>query len=174
MVDRKPPVGFPLFWPFTTELFHAAVEIFPGIDRAVVFGAMNLRELLVELAWGVPALLVDRVARPSRRPGLSGWLVARFVLTRSASSPNATIPRRYSYAWAIPWMPIATMVAGSRSKPSRTSAPVIPPSQTPNCPRAGIGRLATSSVAVTPRIRSQKSGRRPAAPAPARRPVISA
>ena len=59
-VDRKPPVGFPVFWPLTTTLYHAAAEIFPGIDRANVFSARNLRELFVELAWGIPALLLAR------------------------------------------------------------------------------------------------------------------
>ena len=58
VVDPKPPIGFPFFWPFTTGLFHAPVEIFPGIDRANVFSARNLRELCVELAWGMPALLL--------------------------------------------------------------------------------------------------------------------
>ena len=65
-VDRQPPIGFPILWPFTETLFHSPVEIFPGIDRQVVFSARNLRELLVELAWGVPALLLSWW-RPSRR-----------------------------------------------------------------------------------------------------------
>jgi len=58
VVDHKPPIGFPFFLPFTDRLFHGAVTIFPGIDRVTVFSAKNLRELFVELAWGIPALLV--------------------------------------------------------------------------------------------------------------------
>ena len=67
VVDRKPPIGFPLFWPFAAGLFHAPVAIFPGIDRVNVFSARNLFELLVELAWGLPALFVSGW-RPRRRP----------------------------------------------------------------------------------------------------------
>jgi len=58
VVDLKPPIGFPLLWPWSTERFHAPVEIFPGIDRAIIFSARNVRELIVELAWGVPAALI--------------------------------------------------------------------------------------------------------------------
>ena len=43
VVDLKPPVGFPLFWPFSAGLFHAAVEIFPGIDRASVSAGKSAR-----------------------------------------------------------------------------------------------------------------------------------
>ena len=57
VVDRKPPVGLPLLWPWAAGRFHGPVEIFPGIDRADVLSVKNLRELLVELAWGVPAVL---------------------------------------------------------------------------------------------------------------------
>lgn len=56
VVDRKPPVGFPFFWPLSSERFHSSVTLFPGIDRTVIFGRRNLLELLAELAWGLPAL----------------------------------------------------------------------------------------------------------------------
>lgn len=56
VVDHRPPVGFPFFWPLSGERFHSPVEIFPGIDRVRLLGTKNLRELLVELALGVPAL----------------------------------------------------------------------------------------------------------------------
>ena len=58
VVERKPPIGFPFFWPFTVRLFHGPAEIFPGIDRVNLFSARNLRELFVELAWCIPALLI--------------------------------------------------------------------------------------------------------------------
>jgi len=68
VADRKPPIGFPFFWPLSSALFHAPVEIFPGVDRADVFSARNLRELLVELGWGLPALLIAaRWPRPRQR-----------------------------------------------------------------------------------------------------------
>lgn len=69
VVDRRPPVGLPLLWPLSGERFHAPVEIFPGLDRATPFSVQNMRELFVELAWGVPALLLAGW-RP--RPGLFG------------------------------------------------------------------------------------------------------
>jgi membrane-bound metal-dependent hydrolase YbcI (DUF457 family) len=56
VVDLKPPVGFPFFWPLSRELFHSPITIFPGIDRTVLFGTKNLHELLAELAWSIPAL----------------------------------------------------------------------------------------------------------------------
>jgi membrane-bound metal-dependent hydrolase YbcI (DUF457 family) len=62
--DRKPPVGFPFFWPFSAERLHSPVSVFPGIDRVNILGIRNLRELLVELALGIPALLL--AVRPGR------------------------------------------------------------------------------------------------------------
>jgi membrane-bound metal-dependent hydrolase YbcI (DUF457 family) len=56
VVDTKPPVGFPFFWPLTGERYHSPISLFPGIDRTVLFGRKNLLELLAELAWGLPAL----------------------------------------------------------------------------------------------------------------------
>jgi membrane-bound metal-dependent hydrolase YbcI (DUF457 family) len=72
VVDHRPPVGFPFFWPLSTERFHSPVEIFPGIDRVRLLGMKNLRELLVELALGVPALFLAwrhaRRAAPGAAP----------------------------------------------------------------------------------------------------------
>jgi membrane-bound metal-dependent hydrolase YbcI (DUF457 family) len=56
--DNKPPVGFPFFWPLSGERFHSPLTVFPGIDRVNILGARNLKELLVELACGIPALLL--------------------------------------------------------------------------------------------------------------------
>jgi membrane-bound metal-dependent hydrolase YbcI (DUF457 family) len=58
VVDRKPPIGFPFFWPFSAERFHSPITMFPGIDRVSILGMRNLKELLVELAWCIPSLLV--------------------------------------------------------------------------------------------------------------------
>jgi len=55
VVDLKPPVGFPFFWPLSAERFHASITIFPGIDRDIVLGRRNLLELLAELAWSLPS-----------------------------------------------------------------------------------------------------------------------
>lgn len=69
VVDRKPPVGFPFFWPLSAERFHAAITLFPGIDRDVIFGRKNLLELLSELAWFLPSwpLLFRWLPRPAPR-----------------------------------------------------------------------------------------------------------
>lgn len=51
VVDLKPPVGFPFFWPLSAERFHSSITLFPGIDRVNVLSVRNLHELLAELAW---------------------------------------------------------------------------------------------------------------------------
>jgi len=56
VVDLKPPIGFPFFWPFSAERFHASFTLFPGIDRTNVLSLRNLREFLAELGWSFPCL----------------------------------------------------------------------------------------------------------------------
>ena len=69
VVDLKPPIGFPFFWPLTAERFHSSITIFPGIDRTSVLSVRNLRELFAELAWSF--LTVPLLIRwlPLRAPG---------------------------------------------------------------------------------------------------------
>ena len=55
VVDRRPPVGFPFFWPFSVELFLAPIALFPGIDRSSILSTRNLHELFAELAWFLPS-----------------------------------------------------------------------------------------------------------------------
>jgi len=69
VVDYKPPIGFPFFWPLSAELFHSRITLFPGIDRTSVLGMRNLRELLAELAWSVPSLPLLLRWLPRRAPG---------------------------------------------------------------------------------------------------------
>ena len=69
VVDSKPPIGFPFFWPLSVERFHASITLFPGIDRASLFSARNLRELLAELAWFFPTLPLLLGWRPLWTPG---------------------------------------------------------------------------------------------------------
>jgi membrane-bound metal-dependent hydrolase YbcI (DUF457 family) len=69
VVDRKPPIGFAFLWPLSDERFHSSVTLFPGIDRAVIFGRRNLLELFAELAWSLPTL-----------PLLQRWLPWRSLL----------------------------------------------------------------------------------------------
>jgi len=69
VVDLRPPVGFPFFWPLSAERFHAAIIIFPGIDRDIIFGRKNLHELLAELAWFLPSWPLLLRWLPRRAPG---------------------------------------------------------------------------------------------------------
>lgn len=69
VVDLRPPVGFPFFWPLSAERFHASFTIFPGIDRAVVLSRKNLHELLAELAWFLPSWPLLLRWLPRRTPG---------------------------------------------------------------------------------------------------------
>jgi membrane-bound metal-dependent hydrolase YbcI (DUF457 family) len=80
VADRKPPIGFPLFWPFSARNFHAAVEIFPGIDRSHIVSATNLRELAAELAWAIPAVIFVR------------WWSRRRESEAEGSSPGPRAP----------------------------------------------------------------------------------
>jgi len=56
VVDLSPPVGFPFFWPLSAERVHAAITLFPGIDRTSILSLRNFHELLAELAWFSPSL----------------------------------------------------------------------------------------------------------------------
>jgi len=69
VVDHKPPIGFPFFWPLSAERFHATIALFPGIDRKHILGTRNLLELLVELAWFLPSWPLLRRWLPLRTPG---------------------------------------------------------------------------------------------------------
>lgn len=72
VVDLKPPVGFPFFWPLSDERFHAPFTIFPGIDRSSLLNRKNLLELLAELAWSLPCLPLLLRWLPLRAPGVVG------------------------------------------------------------------------------------------------------
>lgn len=69
VVDRKPPVGFPFFWPLSAERFHGRITLFPGIDRVNVLSLRNLHELLAELAWFFPSWPLLRRWLPPWTPG---------------------------------------------------------------------------------------------------------
>jgi membrane-bound metal-dependent hydrolase YbcI (DUF457 family) len=69
VVDLRPPVGFPFFWPLSAERFHASITIFPGIDRGIILGRRNLYELLAELAWFRPSWPLLYRWLPRRAPG---------------------------------------------------------------------------------------------------------
>jgi membrane-bound metal-dependent hydrolase YbcI (DUF457 family) len=69
--DGSPPIGIPLFWPFTDLHFVAAVDIFLSIHRGsmqALFGAHNFTALFREaLILGPVALLAYHHSRKERR-----------------------------------------------------------------------------------------------------------
>jgi inner membrane protein len=70
--DDSPPIGLPLLWPLSGAYLHAPVTLFPGTDRDHPLSAANALQLLVELAWTLPALgllLRGRLPALARRDG---------------------------------------------------------------------------------------------------------
>lgn len=68
--DDVPPIGLPLLWPFSTAYLHSPVDLFPGTDRDDPISARNAAQLLAELAWTLPPLLLllrDRLRRAPLR-----------------------------------------------------------------------------------------------------------
>ena len=66
VVDTKPPIGFPFFWPLSPERFHASFTLFPGIDRGSILSTRNLHQLLAELGWFFPTLPLLQRLLPRR------------------------------------------------------------------------------------------------------------
>jgi hypothetical protein len=59
-VDRSPPIGLMLFWPFSDRFFHATWAFFPPPAKqtlASLWSLQNLRLVLVELALTMPLVL---------------------------------------------------------------------------------------------------------------------
>jgi membrane-bound metal-dependent hydrolase YbcI (DUF457 family) len=68
--DDVPPIGLPLFWPLSGTYHHSPVDLLPGTDRDDPVSARNALELLAELAWTLPPLLLllrDRLRRTPLR-----------------------------------------------------------------------------------------------------------
>jgi hypothetical protein len=70
--DFRPPIGIPLFWPFTSAPVHGTPAIFPAWSKMALsdlFTAPNLRPVLVEsltsLALLLPTFLLTRRRRPA-------------------------------------------------------------------------------------------------------------
>lgn len=64
--DDLPPIGIPLFWPFSAAWLHSPAILFPGADRDNPVSFHNLLELLVELAVTLPVLwLLLRARTPA-------------------------------------------------------------------------------------------------------------
>jgi membrane-bound metal-dependent hydrolase YbcI (DUF457 family) len=65
--DVRPPIGFPLFWPFSARTFTSPVPIFPYLHRDPAlpdFWSRNLNTLMVEALLLVPPWIVSRSLRP--------------------------------------------------------------------------------------------------------------
>lgn len=60
-VDRSPPIGLMLAWPFSDRFYHAAFAFFPPPAKqtwAALWSLHNLRLVLVEAAITLPAVIV--------------------------------------------------------------------------------------------------------------------
>jgi len=60
-VDRSPPIGFMLFWPFSDRFYHAAFTFFPPPAKqtlADLWSLQNLRLILTETALTLPLVIV--------------------------------------------------------------------------------------------------------------------
>jgi hypothetical protein len=60
-VDRSPPVGLMLAWPFSDRFFHATWAFFPAPSKhswAALWSLKNLRLVLVETAITLPLVLI--------------------------------------------------------------------------------------------------------------------
>lgn len=69
-VDRSPPIGLMLAWPFSTQLYHASFAFFPHPAKqtlADLWSWQNLRVILVEAAITLP-LVLGAIWLKRRRP----------------------------------------------------------------------------------------------------------
>ena len=60
-VDRSPPIGLMLVWPFSDHFYHAAFAFFPPPAKqtwAAVWSPQNLRLVLVEMAVTLPLVMI--------------------------------------------------------------------------------------------------------------------
>jgi membrane-bound metal-dependent hydrolase YbcI (DUF457 family) len=74
-VDRRPPFGMPLLWPFSNQAFLAPWELFPGVRHAAhtatttaewlvnIFQPANLEAIGMEIFLLLPVVLLVRFAR---------------------------------------------------------------------------------------------------------------
>ncbi|MBI5586342.1 MAG: metal-dependent hydrolase [Deltaproteobacteria bacterium] len=67
--DTRPPIGFPLFWPFSERRFTYSLPIFPPLLRDPAlpdFWSHNLFTMMVELLILIPPWVVSRTLDPGR------------------------------------------------------------------------------------------------------------
>lgn len=71
-VDRSPPIGLMLAWPFSDHLYHAAFAFFPPPAKqtwAALWSFQNLHLVLVEAALSLPLVIIVlwfKCRRPQR------------------------------------------------------------------------------------------------------------
>ena len=56
--DDVAPIGLPFLWPLAGDYFHSPIDLFPGTDRDEPLSVRNVLQLLAELAWTLPPLLL--------------------------------------------------------------------------------------------------------------------
>lgn len=69
--DTWPPIGIPVFWPYSDAYYRSPVSVFPSVSRQYWLGArflsFNLKALAVEVLILLPLVwLVTRVTPPVR------------------------------------------------------------------------------------------------------------
>ncbi len=74
-VDRRPPFGIQMLWPFSRRWFISGADIFPQTIRSVTTleGLLpNVHAVLVEIAVLLPIVLLVWVVWPPQRRKVSG------------------------------------------------------------------------------------------------------
>jgi membrane-bound metal-dependent hydrolase YbcI (DUF457 family) len=66
--DDVPPIGLPLLWPLSGAYHHSPIDFFPGTDRDDPISVRNAVQLLAELAWTLPPLVLPLRDRLRRAP----------------------------------------------------------------------------------------------------------
>lgn len=73
-VDRSPPVGMMLAWPFSDHFYHAAFAFFPSVAKqnwAAVCSTQNLRLALMETILVLPIVIITLWCKHVRpQPGI--------------------------------------------------------------------------------------------------------
>lgn len=68
--DFRPPIGIPLFWPFSDLPVHAPWPLFPAWAKGTLRDLLrpsNLRAVAIELAYAIPLLLLPPLAARRRK-----------------------------------------------------------------------------------------------------------
>lgn len=68
--DFRPPIGIPLFWPFTDLPVHSPWSLFPAWAKGTLrdlLNPSNLRAAAIELGYAIPLLVLPPLAARCRK-----------------------------------------------------------------------------------------------------------